>query len=330
MNEKRINWIDWAKAICIYLMICGHSHPTLYIHDFLYQFHLPVFFIISGILYKPKAIKELVISLLVPVIVWNLINYPWYIYNLLNIQKELSINTLILQPFFGLFIHDFQIGVPICGPFWFVLVIFIMRLYHQITSRLKLIQLISICTCILVAYISNESPQKNILFLFQRAVIAYPFFFFGTFLKENPSILNTIKRNKILLFIISIIILIIFPIFKGSFDLYTCQLNIFPTYYIIGFIGFIFIYLLSSKMYATLGAPLFIQNISNGTLVILGLHNITLFTLSKITHHINFIGRGELFSILTILILYFPTIYIINKIPFLIGKNIKYAHKKYC
>lgn len=332
MKTERIDWIDWAKAICIFLMVCGHSHPTKYVHDFLYQFHLPVFFIISGLLYKPKDFKNLCICLLVPTVIWNLINYPWYLYNIINEHKNLSFNNIFLQPFLGLFFHDYQIGVPICGPFWFVIVIFIMRVYQSIITTSKYLQYASIAICIIIAYISNEAPQKNILFLFQRASIAYPFFCLGIYIRNNPKILSTIDKFPKQIFFITTIILFIFPIIKGSFDLYSCQLNSFPSYYIMGVVGFIFIYLLTNKISTNIKTPSFIHNISNGTLVILGLHNITLFILSKLTNHTDFIGRGELFSIATIIILYIPTIYITNNLPFLIGKGIynqKDANKKH-
>lgn len=321
MDIQRINWIDWAKSLCIFLMVCGHSHATAYVHDFLYLFHMPVFFIISGLLYKPKKIKYLCTSLLVPVIIWNLINYPWYYYRLIKEQIDLSFNSLFLQPFLGLFIHDFEIGIPVCGVFWFVMVIFILRVFQQTISDFKPLQYASIIICVLIAYFSNETPQKGVLFLFQRAAIAYPFYYLGIYLKNHPKLLNCINDYKRPLSFVTLGILIIFPLIAGSFDLYSCQLNIFPSYYIIGIIGFIFIYLFTNFISSRIGTPIFIRNISNGTLVILGLHTLVLFTLSKLSNHTDFPMRGELFSILTMMILYLPTVYIIKKIPILIGKK---------
>lgn len=199
-----------------------------------------------------------------------------------------------------------------------------MRVFQQFISNDKVFQYGSILICVVIAYFSNENPQKNILFLFQRAAIAYPFFYLGIFIKNNPNLLGVIDKYKNVLFHCTLIVLILFPIVKGSFDLYSCKLNIFPSYYIIGCIGFIFMYLLTNYIACKIDSPKFIRNISNGTLVILGLHNITLFTLSKVTNHIYFEGRGELFSIATMIILYIPTVYIINKIPLFIGKNKQY------
>lgn len=50
---KRIIWIDWAKAILIYLMVVGHCLPVKWQGTLIYAFHMPAFFVISGYLYKP-------------------------------------------------------------------------------------------------------------------------------------------------------------------------------------------------------------------------------------------------------------------------------------
>lgn len=48
--KKRIHWIDWAKFIGIWLVIIGHAPIIGGI--FIYMFHMPMFFMISGFLYN--------------------------------------------------------------------------------------------------------------------------------------------------------------------------------------------------------------------------------------------------------------------------------------
>lgn len=46
---KRIEWIDVAKAICILLMIAGHTYPVgSKVRNIIFSFHMPLFFILSG------------------------------------------------------------------------------------------------------------------------------------------------------------------------------------------------------------------------------------------------------------------------------------------
>lgn len=56
MEKKRIDYLDIAKGIGIILVLVGHISKNDEINRFLYLFHMPLFFIISGMLYKEKII----------------------------------------------------------------------------------------------------------------------------------------------------------------------------------------------------------------------------------------------------------------------------------
>lgn len=54
--EKRIGYIDIAKGIGILVIVLAHNdlagyHPTL--HKFIYAFHIPLFFFLSGMFFRP-------------------------------------------------------------------------------------------------------------------------------------------------------------------------------------------------------------------------------------------------------------------------------------
>lgn len=55
--NKRITYLDTAKGILILLMLIGHIWNEGYAHDFIYVFHMPAFFIISGMTSRPKEIS---------------------------------------------------------------------------------------------------------------------------------------------------------------------------------------------------------------------------------------------------------------------------------
>lgn len=63
--SKRVQYIDIAKGIGILLVVLGHNdlqayHPVLY--RFIYAFHMPLFFFLSGIFFQPeRPIKEIFI-----------------------------------------------------------------------------------------------------------------------------------------------------------------------------------------------------------------------------------------------------------------------------
>lgn len=114
--NKRENWIDWAKAICIYLMVAGHSNISSTFHGFIYLFHMPVFFIISGILFHDKKWMDLVKMTFIPMLFFNLVNYPYYIYKQITLFKnDLTTDIMVWKPVMGHFCNDSKYSKCIQG-----------------------------------------------------------------------------------------------------------------------------------------------------------------------------------------------------------------------
>ena len=61
-DKSRNNFISIAKAIGIILMVVGHSGCPAIINSFLYIFHMPLFFILSGFFYKSKNLKDVIVG----------------------------------------------------------------------------------------------------------------------------------------------------------------------------------------------------------------------------------------------------------------------------
>lgn len=57
-NPSREEWIDFAKGVCITLVIFCHAYSWPGIRYYVYMFHLPVFFMTAGYLYKKRAVKD--------------------------------------------------------------------------------------------------------------------------------------------------------------------------------------------------------------------------------------------------------------------------------
>lgn len=96
MSKKRLGYIDMAKGIGIILVVAAHvigeGNKTFpgsnLLHGYIYSFHMPLFFIISGILlgyslktnsisvdYLKKKLRALVRSLLIPYFLWSAIYF---------------------------------------------------------------------------------------------------------------------------------------------------------------------------------------------------------------------------------------------------------------
>ena len=89
-KKARIEVIDIAKAITIFLVIVGHStgnFDTPLFRRVLYSFHMPLFFILAGMSIKPVKVSGLkawrafirknILALIAPYIIWGLIYAPF-------------------------------------------------------------------------------------------------------------------------------------------------------------------------------------------------------------------------------------------------------------
>lgn len=56
---KREIGLDLVKGLCIILMVVGHSAPPPLLHDIIYMFHMPCFFMVSGYLIKPSYVQNI-------------------------------------------------------------------------------------------------------------------------------------------------------------------------------------------------------------------------------------------------------------------------------
>lgn len=124
---QRINWIDWAKALGILLVVMGHSNYAQDdINPMIFMIHMPLFFVVSGYLFKTdKGLKAITQSnirtLLIPYILFNAI---WMIYILSSAVVKLLLGVDPEWSSFTEPLHNSLLGIPgnlLCGETWFLL-----------------------------------------------------------------------------------------------------------------------------------------------------------------------------------------------------------------
>ena len=132
-NDKRVEYIDIFRAIGIILMIMGHVGFGDRFDYFIHAFHMPMFFIISGLFYKnnietKQFIKKKAKTLLIPYLSFGLFFYLiWTIINWKN--KSLS-------PLVSLFSVNTD-GLPIAGALWFLTALFFTEIIYFFVDKIK-------------------------------------------------------------------------------------------------------------------------------------------------------------------------------------------------
>ena len=174
-SRKRIFWIDWAKAIGISLVVWGHFSPIARHEIFL--FHMPFFFMISGLLYRQKGLmnelKGSVFSLVLPYLIYNFLYM-----SPLPFGGARDIKTVV-----NVLLGNQEQLCYVMVPLWFLVALFVMRIICS-SPRIKMIYwgIISIFFSILLfGYLDID--QTSDYFQLKTAFFCIPFFAIGTYIK---------------------------------------------------------------------------------------------------------------------------------------------------
>ncbi|MCR5837307.1 MAG: acyltransferase family protein [Lachnospiraceae bacterium] len=93
-REKRIQWVDYSKAIGIILVVIAHIiSDKNYINIYAYSFHLPLFFILSGFISKSEEIENYSYGKVLKKEFKNIL-VPYYFYTGFIVAIELAKNIL--------------------------------------------------------------------------------------------------------------------------------------------------------------------------------------------------------------------------------------------
>lgn len=145
MSEKRVKWIDIYKGLGIILMVIGHS--TGIFNEYIYQFHMAAFFVISGYTtnldrdsfghYFYKKVYSLYIPLLSITVFGVVAMAGLYMLNLYSYFYDPAV-----YPYIGLietikrFLISYDNYVWWLGAAWFILVLFQVEILQKIIYRL--------------------------------------------------------------------------------------------------------------------------------------------------------------------------------------------------
>lgn len=192
----RIEWVDVAKGIGILLVVLGHTlsweKPNEKIfRDMLYSFHMPLFFVLSGITSKvSNTADELIVKieksffrLILPVIgYWAL--KVFLLSDCNNVECIVAnINELIYAN--GVDVKVMFATVPALGIVWFMVSLFFAKnlfnyINYRVTSSEKKFVIALLCG-IIGATIGHF---QWLPFTFDLVLVVIPFFYIGSILNN--------------------------------------------------------------------------------------------------------------------------------------------------
>ena len=201
LSVCREDFIDVARGIGIILMLIGHSSAPVDIVKFIYGFHMPFFFILSGYLYDKTKWEQRGIEALIKKR-WKAYVIPYFIYSFVNLiinipveyssirGKELVFSTL-KHIFWIFYSYGSATKTPNCTPLWFLLCIFVCSIYFYFLLKLKNTSL-QIVACFFMMWMDYLLYTKNIIQLpwhIDVALLGTVFMYIG-YIFKNTALLN--------------------------------------------------------------------------------------------------------------------------------------------
>lgn len=138
MEAKRDITFDLMKGVAILAMLCGHCVIPEFLHHFIYMWHMPLFFMVSGFFFhgKPwkKSLESSIRGLLVPYIITCVFVL------VISLALSMDISGKVFFGFIGIssawFGSDAMTGYGGNGPLWFLMALFWCRLIYDALWRM--------------------------------------------------------------------------------------------------------------------------------------------------------------------------------------------------
>lgn len=312
-SHARIAFIDAAKAICIFLMVVGHTTSNYWLLTYIYSFHMPALFIISGYLYRARPWYKTMVSFSVPVLFFSILNL--FIQILLGEQSFSSIKPS--QVIFEIVHYRYGLSHGLFMGDWFLWALIGLRWLFGDIPPFRIFRRYYIAIGLFcVAYMTFESHFISIDTVFRgyyigRMVPSVVFFCIGFYLIDHEWTPKSIPFNVVPLLIVLFIIL---PIINGRVDINSNTYGISYLLFVLNAaVSSILLFVLSEKVPNTK----FLKSISKGTLIVLGTH----MPISRILYFMFPEKLAFLFPIITMIFCYYFILFCEKYCPLLLGKG---------
>lgn len=189
-QNERIYWVDALRFIAMFLVYIGHLGPAAgRIYGFVYLFHVPLFFFISGLFYKQSArlsetIKTSFIKLIVPYFYYSMLSLGVYV---LFLQKDVS----TLPGLLAQLLEAKRNVIEYAPQLWFLpclfLVIIIFAILDSLAKNRLIIMLAVTVSMILTIYIPQNpvSYSPNLPYGLDSALYYIFWFALGFCIKDK-------------------------------------------------------------------------------------------------------------------------------------------------
>lgn len=210
MTEDRYDYIDIAKGLGILMVVWAHIMITGWTHQLFYAFHMPLFFLLSGLLFQKekypsfgKFVVRRAKRLLVPYVVYSVVTWAiWAVFRNMRHDEVDSYLTPLLQTFIAqgsgaYLVHN--------SALWFVPCLFLVEILYFFLCRLGTGWCLLGCfacaaTCFVLGFIYGDEWWLLLPWNADAALIALPFYCIGNILTKeigHDKLTASMRNNRV-------------------------------------------------------------------------------------------------------------------------------------
>lgn len=252
----RIDWIDTLKAIGLFFVVLGHTVGIdVWLHNYIFSFHIPLFFFISGYLVKPESLtydfswilRRHFRSLILPYWVFGTITYVTWILiaDLQHFQgREIAMIIEGIEPVVGMLSGNIYC-LRHNWALWFIPALFSLHIiYYWLHKHFHSLGLVT--AIILLSFVGGVSRALKLLpfqlpWGIETACVGLAFYGVGQFFRKLSVPFQQIKPLcRCAALVISLAIQVVGVKANGQVNLSDCQLGNRAVFYLVAFNGICF------------------------------------------------------------------------------------------
>lgn len=252
LMKKRLDYIDVAKALGMLTIMWGHIAVNKSV-TFVYAFHIPLFFFLSGMVFVQDKypdfksfLKRRIQTLIVPYVIYSFVTWAiWALFSYATHAKVDSywmplLETFIAQGSEGYLVHNV--------PLWFVSCLFVVELAYYWISRFP--DVWNVIVCLLLAILSYVLINCCTFFDFttlpwsiEVAMAAIIFYASGHLFIKNvghqrfEQFINKKRWFSFLLVLVLFVVVYFGGLYNGKVSMGHANIHNPFVFYPIGFIG---------------------------------------------------------------------------------------------
>lgn len=338
MNQRYV-FLDYTRIIAAYLVVLGHLLPVSgnVVKSFIYSFHISLFFLISGMLYKYNGQVQL--QKYIKTILFPALFFYFVIGTLLGVMGYYSLFGMDYERMYSIE-KTSDLFTSLCfsswfdlkklfwgcygtnGPCWFLYALLLLKIFTDISLKNKRTLIVCLLLCPVMFVFSKYIINPLSL---GRAMLAYPFYLIGYFFKDNIIRCfsdNFIKNNSIFFMVVFMAISLGCLYLNHQPSYSTLDFGILPLpinivfFYLAGISGTFMVMSFCSKWRNNI----YVDSIAKSLITIVGVQALFFKPILSMWGRNMNLGIYIIVAVIITLLCWFVHLILSKTVPFLIGK----------